>query len=238
MAHNYNTRSTPARQADLAHGSESESGSGASLPGLPADLPVLQSAAPTDSTAEFPDKVRHQKVILLRTQNQMAKKSVDSIVNQITEQSQRIVQLKANNGHALMIKEYARQLMDLFNAGNKALVEYEACSTRLISVTSYLHLLHEFADAAQAEEAKKIRDAAAGEWEPYSGILTRLYHEKADLLFCLLEDQASCSSAASSRHSSVERPKHRVDFSYLKPETLSIECNSKEITKFKDDFTI
>ena len=106
MAHNYNTRSTPARQADLAHGSESESGSGASLPGLPADLPVLPSAAPTDSAAEFPDKVRHQKVILLRTQNQMAKKSVDSIVSQITEQSQRIVQLKANNGHALMIKEY------------------------------------------------------------------------------------------------------------------------------------
>ena len=93
----------------------------------------------------------------------MAKKSVDSIVNQIKDQSKRIVQLKANNSYALMIKEYARQLMELFNAGNKALVEYEAYFTRLSSVTSYLYLLHEFADAAQAEEAAKIRDAAAGE---------------------------------------------------------------------------
>ena len=128
--------------------------------------------------------------------------------------------------------------MELFNFGKRALVNYEDCSTRLISVTSYLHLLHEFTDAVQAGEAMKIRDAAAGEWQPYVGIFTRLYHEKSDLLLCLLEDQASCSSAGSSRQSSVERPKHRIDFSYLRPDTLSIECNSKELIKFKDDFSI
>ena len=85
----------------------------------------------------------------------------------------------------------------------------------------------------RAGEATSFRDRVAGELETCIGIIGDKRHNNAHILACIFSAQVPTSLPPI-----VQSVARKVDYSYLKPSILCVDCSKKELNKFGDECSI